>query len=75
MCIRDRRESGLAAAAFIGAFYALLVGSKVLLAVVVGRVRSVLHSGGYMILMRGLGLLLLAYALLLLREGGRLWQG
>ncbi len=69
------RESGLAAAAFIGAFYALLVGSKVLLAVVVGRVRSVLHSGGYMILMRGLGLLLLAYALLLLRESGRLWQG
>ena len=69
------RESGLAAAAFIGAFYALLIGSKVLLAVIVGHVRSVLHSGGYVMLMRGLGLLLLAYALLLFHEGGRLWQG
>ena len=65
------REGWPAAAAFVVAFYALLVGSKVLLALALGRARHLLRSGGYIILMRGLGLLLLAYALLFLREGGR----
>jgi threonine/homoserine/homoserine lactone efflux protein len=66
------REGWLAAAAFVVAFYALLVGSKVLLALALGRARHLLRSGGYIVLMRGLGLLLLAYALLFLRESGRL---
>ena len=66
------REGWLAAAAFIVAFYALLVGSKVLLALALGRARHLPRSGGYIVLTRGLGLLLLAYALLFLREGGRL---
>ncbi len=66
------REGWLAAAVFIVAFYVLLVGSKVLLAVALGRARRLLRSGGYIFLMRGLGLLLLAYALLFLRAGGRL---
>ena len=66
------REGWPAAAAFIVAFYALLVGSKVLLALALGRARHLLRSGGYIVLMRGLGLLLLAYALLFLRESGRL---
>ena len=60
------------AVAFIVAFYVLLVGSKMLLALALGRARHLLRSGGYLVLMRGLGLLLLAYALLFLREGGRL---
>ncbi len=62
----------LAAAVFIAAFYALLVGSKVLLAVGFGYTRSVLCGQGYIGLMRGLGLLLLVYALLFLRESWRL---
>lgn len=66
------REGWLAAAAFVVAFYALLVGSKVLLAIALGRARRVLRSGGYIVLMRVLGLLLLAYALLFLGEGWRL---
>ncbi|MFO1422806.1 MAG: LysE family transporter [Candidatus Competibacteraceae bacterium] len=66
------REGWLTATAFVVAFYALLVGSKVLLAVALGRARRLLRSGGYIVLMRGLGLLLLAYALLFLRAGGRL---
>jgi len=66
------REGWLAAAVFIVAFYVLLVGSKVLLAVALGRARRLLRSGGYIVLMRGLGLLLLAYALLFLRAGGQL---
>lgn len=61
-----------AAAAFVGAFYALLVGSKVLLALALSRARHVLRRGGYIYLIRGLGLLLLAYALWFLCEGGRL---
>ncbi len=61
-----------AAAAFIVAFYALLVGCKVALALALGRVRHVLRSSGYIYLIRGLGLLLLAYALWFLGEGGRL---
>ncbi len=66
------RESWSAAVAFVAAFYALLVGSKVLLAMALGRARHFLRGGGYIVLMRGLGLLLLAYALLFLRESGRL---
>lgn len=66
------RESWPAAAAFIVTFYVLLVGSKVALALALGRARHLLRSGSYIVLMRGLGLLLLAYALLLLRESWRL---
>ena len=47
-----------AVAAFIVAFYVLLVGSKILLAVGVGYAGVALHSRGYVLLMRGLGLLL-----------------
>ncbi|MDS4028903.1 MAG: LysE family transporter [Candidatus Contendobacter sp.] len=67
------REGWPAAVAFVVAFYGLLVGSKVLLAVVLGRARHLLRSGGYIVLMRSLGLLLLIYALLFLRAGGRIW--
>lgn len=66
------QESGLAVAAFIAAFYALLVGSKVLLALGLGRSRRALRSHGYRIAMRGLGGLLLVYALLFLYQGGQL---
>ena len=66
------RESELAVAAFIAAFYALLVGSKVLLALGLGRSRRALRSRGYRLVMRGLGGLLLVYALLFLYQGGQL---
>jgi threonine/homoserine/homoserine lactone efflux protein len=65
------RQGWPAVVAFVVAFYGLLVGSKVLLALALGRARHLLRSGGYIALMRGLGLLLLAYALLFLRESGR----
>lgn len=65
------RHSGLAVAAFIVAFYVLLVGSKVVLAVAVSYVKLALYSRGYILLMRGLGLLLIGYGGLLLVEGGR----
>ena len=60
----------LAVGAFVAAFYILLIGSKIALALVLGRGRRILRDKGYIILMRGLGLLLLVYALLFLSEGG-----
>ena len=65
------RHSGSAVAAFILAFYGLLIGSKVLLAVGVGSVGASLSSRGYILLMHGLGLLLVGYGGLLLGEGSR----
>jgi len=62
-------QSVFAAVAFIGSFYLLLVGSKILLAVVVGRYRSFLTGRFYVYTMRILGLILLVFALLLFRDG------
>ena len=62
----------LATAAFVLAFYLMLVGSKMALALALGRAREVLRGRVYVLLMRGLGLGLLFYALLFLREGARL---
>jgi len=57
---------------FIGGFYLCLVGSKVLLAVLVGRSRDVLEGMGYKYAMRLLGLVLIALALTLFRDGLKL---
>jgi len=48
------------------------VAAGIRMALALGRARHVLRSGGYSYLIRGLGLLLLAYALWFLCEGGRL---
>ncbi|HRY15737.1 MAG: LysE family transporter [Candidatus Competibacteraceae bacterium] len=61
---------GVAVGAFVATFYILLVGFKITLALVLGKGRRILRDKGYIILMRGLGLLLLVYALLFLSEGG-----
>ncbi len=63
-------NNGLAAfCAFIAGFYLCLVGSKIVLAVGVGRSRTLLSGSPYLYTMRLLGLLLLLFALLLLRDG------
>ena len=56
-------------AAFLGAFALSLVGSKAAIALLAGRFGGLLGSRGYLWLMRGLGLLLLAYAALFARDG------
>jgi len=61
--------SGLAAAAFLGAFYLMLVGSKLLLALMAGRSREWLAGRPYRWVMRALGVLLAVFAALLFREG------
>jgi threonine/homoserine/homoserine lactone efflux protein len=67
--VRAMAASPLAAAAFIGSFYLLLVGSKILLAWAVGRSRGYLADRPYRIIIRVLGALLMLLALLLIRDG------
>lgn len=64
-----------AVVAFVVAFYAVLVGSKILLALALDRTRAILRSRGYVLLMRGLGGLLLVYALAFLYQSGRWLSG
>ena len=47
--------------AFIGSFYALLVGSKIVIALLVGKSRSFLAGNAYIYIMRFLGLLFVSY--------------
>jgi len=62
-------QSGVIAAAFLSGFYLLLVGSKLTVAVLVGRSRHLLAGRPYRLVMRVLALLLALFALLLFREG------
>ena len=62
-------QSVISAMAFIGGFYLLLVGSKISLAVLVGRYRSFLTGHIYTYTMRVLGLILWIFAHLLFRDG------
>ncbi len=58
-----------AAVAFVAGFFGCLVGSKVLLAVLAGQSKHLMGGGAYQYLMRTLGILLLLFAILLLRDG------
>lgn len=58
--------------AFVGSFYVMLVGAKVLLAVWMGRSKSFLSGRLYLWIMRLLGLALCILALFLFRDGLRL---
>lgn len=62
-------EHLFAPAAFIAGFYACLVGSKIALAVLVGRSRYLFKDRAYVWTMRLLGVALMALALLLFRDG------
>jgi len=54
---------------FVAGFYLLLVGSKVVLAVMVGKSRKFLKSGIYVHTVRVLGIVLVGFSCLFLREG------
>jgi threonine/homoserine/homoserine lactone efflux protein len=62
-------QSWLAAVAFLCGFYLLLVGSKVVVALLAARSRNLLAGRPYRVVMRVLGLLLGFFAVLLFREG------
>ena len=59
----------LAAIGFVLCFYVLLVGSKILLAMLVSRSRSFLQQNTYIFTMRLLGLILIILAGYLIQEG------
>jgi len=64
----------MAAALFLGAFYVVLVGLKLLLAVAAGRLRPVLNGPMHRWILRLLGIMLAGFALLLWAEGWRQFQ-
>jgi threonine/homoserine/homoserine lactone efflux protein len=66
---RTTAVSTWAAAAFLLAFYACLIGSKLLLALVSGRCRNLLSSRAYALVLKSLGLLLALFGAILIRDG------
>jgi threonine/homoserine/homoserine lactone efflux protein len=64
--LKTRQESPVAMWSFVILFYILLVGSKVAIAVIVGRLRTFLEGRWYRYVMRTLGVLLAVFALFLL---------
>ena len=65
-------DSAQSATAFIGSFYFFLIGTKVVLAIIVGKSSSFLKGNIYIYSMRVLGLLLFLFSILLFRDGLRL---
>ena len=63
--------SAVSGAIFILGFYLFLVGSKVLIAVVVGKSRFFLKSKNYIYTIRFLGIILLGFAIFFLRDSLR----
>ena len=67
--VRTMDHSVFAAAAFIGSFYVLLVGSKIVIVVIAGQSRSFLAGRAYIYTMRGLGMILMVFGALLFYDG------
>lgn len=66
-------ESPAAGAGFLASFYVCLVGSKMLIAVLCGRARSLVTGRPYVYVMRALGLLLAVFSIFLFKDGLELW--
>ena len=60
------------AVSFIAGFYVLLVGSKVLIALLVDRSKNFLKSRTYLYIMRTTGIILLCFAILFFKDGLRM---
>ncbi len=66
-------QTPLAAVGFLVCLLGCLVGCKMMLAVIVGRSRHLLAGRAYVVVMRILGVLLVLFALLMFRDGLRLF--
>ena len=62
-------QSVYAVLAFVSSFYILLVGSKIVLAILVGRYRTILSDKAYIYTMKFLGVLLFIFAFFLFKDG------
>ena len=69
MIVKGWGESPPRAGAFVAGFYICLVGAKLAIAVATGRSRQMLRGETYRYIMRLLGLLLLIFAIMLLKDG------
>jgi len=69
LTIKAMQHDIIAAAAFISSFYVLLIGSKILIAIAVGKSKSFLTDKTYIYTMRLLGTMLVLLALFLFRDG------
>jgi threonine/homoserine/homoserine lactone efflux protein len=65
-------ETPFAAIAFISGFYVCLVGAKIVLAMLVGTSRAWFTGRAYVYLMRGLGVWLVVFAVMMARDGVQL---
>jgi threonine/homoserine/homoserine lactone efflux protein len=72
--IKAVRQNMIAPLAFIGSFYAFLVGSKILLAILVGNSKSFLVGNVYIYTMRFLGMVLCVLAFGLFYDGLKLLE-
>ena len=70
--IKAMGQNIIAPLAFIGSFYAFLVGSKILLAILVGKSKSFLTGNLYIYTMRFLGMVLCVLAFVLFYDGLKL---
>ncbi|MCK4659111.1 MAG: LysE family translocator [Phycisphaerae bacterium] len=66
--LKAARDSALAAILFIAGLYVCLVGTKMLVALVVAHSRSFLNSRGYVYVNRFLGVALVVFACLFIRD-------
>jgi threonine/homoserine/homoserine lactone efflux protein len=66
---KAREISWVVVAAFLGLFYGLLVGMKLLLAVLIGENRHLLKGGYYRAVMRFMGVILLLFAAVFMKNG------
>jgi threonine/homoserine/homoserine lactone efflux protein len=69
LVLKASSTSLVSAIAFILPFYVLLVGSKIVVAIVSGRSRNLLKSRHYETVIRTLGLALIGFGVLFLRDG------
>ena len=67
--IQAFRQSLYDAILFLFVFYSVLVGSKVVIAVITGKVKNILSSKYYLYLIRFLGVVLFLFALFFIKNG------
>ncbi|MDJ0828692.1 MAG: LysE family translocator [Desulfobacterales bacterium] len=68
LILKTYQQTMMAPLIFIGCFYGLLIGSKIFLALMIGRSRSLLAGRGYQLVMRILGGLLGLFAAILFKD-------
>jgi len=72
LTVKAMQHNIIAAATFIASFYVLLVGSKIVIAIAVGKSKSFLTDKTYIYTMRFLGTMLVLLALFLFQDGMKL---